>query len=179
MMAASEVASPLVRRTAEVLAKRQLNFEMSTEGLDWGWAMIDAEAESDALYALTALTPPLHWGELNRLIDQIARDLELPQPRNDQDATRWLAHGHLSDIALANGDDFAALKKVSRLWFDQETPDLAPFYRLKHAIREVETTGQQGHVPGLTQENWKEQLADAAQKWLTRHPLPAGLCGSE
>ncbi|WP_424942258.1 hypothetical protein [Aliiroseovarius crassostreae] len=165
------------RQTAEILAKRVLNFEMSTEAIPWGWALMDARRESDALYALTALTPPVHWAELNGLIDQIARDFAWPLPEGEAAATRWLAHGHLSDVVATNGDDFSALKKVSRLWFDHETPDLEVFYRLKHAIREVELTGQQRHVPGLTRENWSERLTAAAQDWLTSHPLPTGLAG--
>lgn len=166
----------LSRETAEILAKRRLNFEMSEPAIAWGWALIDTVidtgADSDALYALTALTPPVHWADLNALVDQVARDLDLPQPEDEAAATRWLAHGHLVDIVAAGGDDFTALKKVSRLWFDHNTPDLEVFYRLKHAIREVEVSGQQGHVPGLTQSNWREVLTAAAQGWLARHPLP-------
>ena len=58
------------------------------------------------------------------------------------------------------------------LFSPDETPDLHVFYRLKHAIREVEAAGSQGHVPGLTQENWKTVLCDICRDWLKSHPRP-------
>ncbi|MEZ5769644.1 MAG: hypothetical protein R3D80_19830 [Paracoccaceae bacterium] len=103
---------------------------------------------------------------------QIAREQGLVVPGSQDEATRWLAWGHLEDIIAAEGEDFTSLKLVSRLWFDHETPDLHIFYKLKHAIREVEATGEQGHVDGLTQENWKEVLIRTCRDWLAAHDRP-------
>lgn len=162
----------LKRQTIEVLAHRGLNLQMARQAIAWGWALIDEGLTSDAVFVLTAQTPEVHWGELNSLVDRVAAELSLARPADEATATRWLAALHLRDILAAGGDDFTALKKVSRLWFDHQTPDLHRFYRLKHAIREVETSGTQGHWPGLTRDNWRTILSDEAARWLAAYPLP-------
>lgn len=163
----------LSRKTADVLALRALNLDMAEQAIAWGWALLDAEIMSDGVFALTALRPPVHWGDANDLVDQITVELSLAQPADEAQATRWLAHGHLSGILAAGGDDFDALKRVSRLYFDHDTPDLYPFYLLKHAIREVERDGFQHHWQGLTQQNWREILCDTIRHWQSRNPAPA------
>lgn len=162
----------LRRQTADILALNALTIEMAAPAVAWGWAMVDGEHYSDGIWALTALTPPYHWSEISDLVSQIAREQGLVAPRTQDEATRWLAWGHLEDIVAANGDDFASLKLVSRLWFDHETPDLHPFYALKHAIREVEAEGTQGHVTGLTRENWRAMLVETCKDWLSSHTRP-------
>ncbi len=162
----------LRRQTADILALRALTLELAEPAMVWGWAMIDAEKFSDGVFALTTLKPPYYWSEVNELIDQIAKEQALIRPEGQDAATQWLAYGHLQDIIASGGEDFYALKLVSRLWFDHETPDLLIFNQLKHAIREVEATGAQGHVEGLTRENWKTMLIDTAQSWLEAHPRP-------
>ncbi len=162
----------LRRQTAEILALHALTIEMAAPAVAWGWAMVDHERYSDGIWALTALTPPYHWSEISDLVDRIAREQGFVTPHTQGEATRWLARGHLEDIIAAEGADFTSLKLVSRLWFDHETPDLHIFYRLKHAIREVEATGAQGHVAGLTAGNWQAMLVGTCRDWLGRHPRP-------
>lgn len=162
----------LRRQTADILALQALTIEMAAPAVTWGWAMVDGERFSDGIWALTALTPPFHWSEVSDLVAQIAREQGLAAPRSQGEATRWLARGHIEDIVAAEGEDFTSLKLVSRLWFDHETPDLHAFYKLKHAIREVEATGEQGHVEGLTRENWKAVLLATCHDWLAAHPRP-------
>ena len=166
------MARDLRRQTADILALNALTIEMAEPAVAWGWAMVDGERYSDGIWALTALTPPYHWSEISDLVGQIAREQRLHTPSTQDEATRRLAWGHLEDIIAANGEDFASLKLVSRLWFDHETPDLHIFYTLKHAIREVEATGTQGHVEGLNRANWKAELVAACQGWLADHPRP-------
>ncbi len=162
----------LRRQTADILALHALTIEMAAPAVAWGWAMVDGERYSDGIWALTALTPPFHWSEISDLVAQIVREQGLVAPRSQGEATRWLAWGHLEDIIASGGDDFASLKLVSRLWFDHETPDLHIFYSLKHAVREVEATGEQGHVDGVTRENWKAVLVETCAGWLAAHPRP-------
>ncbi len=162
----------LRRQTADILALHYLTIDMAEQAVAWGWAMVDAERYSDGIWALTALTAPFHWSEASDLVAQIAREQGLTRPETQDAATEWLAHGHLEDILASGGDDFASLKLVSRLWFDHETPSLLVFYQLKHAIREVEAQGVQGHVEGLTRDNWKEMLCSTARDWLAAHPAP-------
>jgi len=144
----------LRRQTADILALNALTIEMADRAVAWGWAMVDGERYSDGIWALTGLTPPHHWSEISDLVAQIAREQGLRSPSSQGEATRWLAYGHLEDIVASAGEDFASLKLVSRLWFDHETPDLNIFYQLKHAVRAVEAEGVQGHVEGVTRENW-------------------------
>ncbi|PIE06473.1 MAG: hypothetical protein CSA74_12290 [Rhodobacterales bacterium] len=162
----------LRRQTTDILALKALTIEMGEQAVAWGWAMVDAGRFSDGIWALTALTPPFHWSELSDLVGRIAREQGLQTPGSQDDATLWLAHGHVEDILASGGEDFTSLKLVSRLWFDHETPDLVIFYQLKHAIREVEATGTQGHVEGLTKANWKTLLTDTCKAWLETHPRP-------
>ena len=162
----------LRRKTADILALKALTIEMADPAIAWGWAMVDGERYSDGIWALTALTPPYHWSEMVDLVDQIVREQGLAEPRNQDEATRWLAFGHVEDIVAAGGEDFTSLKLVSRLWFDHETEDLRIFYDLKHAIREVEANGVQGHVAGLTRENWKARLVEICSDWLAAHDRP-------
>jgi len=162
----------LRRQTADILALNALTIEMAEPAVAWGWAMVDAERYSDGIWALTALTPPFHWSEISDLVARIVREQGLAAPTTQDEATRWLAWGHLEDIVAAEGADFTSLKRVSRLWFDHETPDLHVFYQLKHAIREVEATGRQGHVEGLTRENWKTLLVETCENWLAHHARP-------
>ncbi len=163
------------------MGRRSLNFDVDGLAQKWAdqmlsWAsaaVVDAPngnvaaraIESGALYTLSSLPSPAHWGELSDLIRDVARDLHLFLPGDPATATRWLAWVHLSDVLAAGGDDFDALKKVSRLWFDHETPDLHRFYLFKHAIREVMRDGQQAHVPGLTRESWRDDLVLAITDW--------------
>ena len=162
----------LRRQTTDILALQALTIEMAEQAVAWGWSMVDGERFSDGIWALTGLTPPYHWSEVSDLVGKIAREQGLVAPGNQDAAARWLAHGHLTDIVASGGEDFASLKLVSRLWFDHETPDLHVFYRLKHAIREVEANGTQGHVEGLTADNWKAMLVDVCEAWLADHPRP-------
>ncbi len=162
----------LRRQTADILALHALTIEMAVPAVAWGWAMVDGERYSDGIWALTALTPPYHWSEVSDLVAQIAREQGLVVPGTQDEATEWLAYGHLEDILASGGEDFYALKLVSRLWFDHETPDLHIFYKLKHAIREVEATGAQGHVEGLTRDNWKVVLLRICRDWLDAHNRP-------
>ena len=166
------MATDLRRQTTDILALHALTIEMAEPAVAWGWAMVDGERFSDGIWALTALTPPYHWSEISDLVGQIAREQGLHGPSSQDEATRWLAWGHLEDIIASNGEDFASLKLVSRLWFDHETPDLHIFYQLKHAIREVEATGAQGHVEGLTKANWREVLVTRCADWLAGHSRP-------
>ncbi len=166
------MASDLRRKTADILALHALTIEMAEPAVAWGWAMVDGERYSDGIWALTALAPPYHWSEISDLVGQIAREQGLRTPSTQDEATRWLAWGHLEDIIASNGEDFASLKLVSRLWFDHETPDLRIFYQLKHAIRDVEATGRQGHVEGITQANWKPMLVAFCKDWRARHERP-------
>jgi hypothetical protein len=162
----------LRRKTADILALRYLTIEMAQQAIDWGWAMVDGERYSDGIWALTALQPPYYWSEIVDLVGQISREQGLVAPQSQDEATVWLAHGHIEDIVASGGEDFYSLKLVSRLWFDHETPDLLIFYQLKHAIREVEANGEQGHVAGLTRDNWKAMLVDICAGWLADHPRP-------
>ena len=162
----------LRRKTADILALKALTIEMADQAVAWGWAMVDGERFSDGIWALTALQPPYYWSEISDLVGQIAREQRLRVPTSQDEATEWLAHGHVSDILASGGEDFASLKLVSRLWFDHETPSLLGFYQLKHAIREVEAEGTQGHVEGLTGENWTAMLCDTCRDWLAAHPRP-------
>ena len=162
----------LRRQTTDILALQALTIEMAAPAVAWGWAMVDGERYSDGIWALTALTPPYHWSEVSDLVAQIAREQGLVAPASHDEATRWLVWGHVEDIIAAEGEDFTSLKLVSRLWFDHETPDLHIFYKLKHAIREVEATGAQGHVDGLTAANWKEVLLGTCRDWLAEHHRP-------
>jgi len=162
----------LRRQTTDILALHALTIEMAVPAVAWGWAMVDGERYSDGIWALTALTPPFHWSEISDLVAQIVREQGLVAPRSQGEATRWLARGHLEDIVASGGADFGALKLVSRLWFDHETPDLHIFYKLKHAVREVEATGAQGHVEGLTRETWKAVLVETCAGWLAGHDRP-------
>ena len=162
----------LRRQTTDILALNALTIEMAAPAVAWGWAMVDNERYSDGIWALTALTPPFHWSEIADLVAQIVREQGLVAPRSQDEATRWLAWGHLEDIVASGGEDFAALKLVSRLWFDHETADLHIFYQLKHAIREVEATGAQGHVAGLTRDNRRSVLVQTCTDWLARHDRP-------
>lgn len=162
----------LRRKTADVLALRALTIEMAEQAVAWGWAMVDGEKYSDGIWALTALQPPYYWSEIVDLVGQIAREQGLAEPRDQDEATIWLAYGHVEDIVASEGEDFQSLKLVSRLWFDHETPDLLIFYQLKHAIREVEADGVQGHVEGLTGENWKAMLVEICKTWLAGHRRP-------
>jgi len=166
------MAHDLRRKTTDILALHALTIEMAAPAVAWAWAMVDGEHFSDGIWALTALTPPYHWSEIADLVARIAREQGLERPRSQDEATRWLAWGHLEDITASQGEDFASLKLVSRLWFDHETPDLRIFYRLKHAIREVEATGAQGHVEGLTEANWRPILVKACADWLSGHQRP-------
>lgn len=162
----------LRRQTTDILALKALTIEMAEPAMAWGWAMVDAERYSDGIWALTALTPPYHWSEMVDLVGRIVREQGLQEPTSQDEATTWLAWGHIEDIIASGGEDFASLKLVSRLWFDHETPDLLIFYQLKHAIREVEANGIQGHVEGLTQANWKAMLVDTCTGWLAAHSHP-------
>jgi hypothetical protein len=162
----------LRRKTADILALKYLTIEMAEPAMDWGWAMVDGEKYSDGIWALTALTPPYHWSEMVDLVSQIVREQGLSEPQSQDEATEWLAYGHIEDIIASGGEDFYSLKLVSRLWFDHETPSLLVFYQLKHAIREVEANGTQGHVEGLTRENWKTKLIEICQDWLATHKRP-------
>jgi len=162
----------LRRQTADILALHHLTIEMAEPAVAWAWAMVDGERYSDGIWALTALQPPFYWSEISDLVAQIAREQGLRAPRSQDEATEWLAYGHLSDVLASGGEDFHSLKLVSRLWFDHETPSLRIFYQLKHAIREVEANGTQGHVEGLTADNWKTVLCDTARAWLASHPRP-------
>ncbi|PID36727.1 MAG: hypothetical protein CR993_03620 [Rhodobacterales bacterium] len=168
----------LTCQTRDLLALRALTLECAKEAVAWGWALIDAEHYPDGAFALTALSAPYHWSEINALVDQTTRELGLLTPADQAEATRWLAHGHLSDIVASGGEDFASLKLVSRLWFDHETPDLHIFYQLKHAIREVEAAGEQAHVAGLTRANRREMLVAEAERWLAAHPVPDPFSGA-
>lgn len=162
----------LRRKTADILALKFLTIEMAEQAVAWGWAMVDGEKFSDGIWALTALQPPYFWSEVLDLVGQIAREQNLATPRSQDEATAWLAYGHVADIVASGGEDFHSLKLVSRLWFDHETPDLLVFYQLKHAIREVEANGTQGHVEGLTAENWKAVLIKICEDWLAAHERP-------
>ncbi len=162
----------LRRQTADILALQHLTIEMAEPAMEWGWAMVDGEHFSDGIWALTALQPPYYWSEISDLVRQIAREQGLVTPQSQDEATQWLAYGHLEDVVASGGEDFYSLKLVSRLWFDHETPDLLVFNTLKHAIREVEANGTQGHIEGLTQENWKTMLCDIARAWLAAHERP-------
>jgi len=162
----------LRRQTADILALRHLTIEMAEPAMAWGWAMVDGERYSDGIWALTALKPPYFWSEISDLVGQIAREQGLATPASQDEATQWLAYGHLEDVLASGGTDFQSLKLVSRLWFDHETPDLHIFYQLKHAIREVEAEGAQLHVEGLTAENWQAMLCDIARDWLAAHARP-------
>lgn len=176
------------RATLLLLGRWALNFDVDGTAQDWAnaillWAAgVEADGqhhnvaaraiESGALYTLADLPSPAHWGEISDLIRDAARDLRLPTPDNQDNATRWLARVHLEDILAAKGDDFDALKKVSRLWFDHQTPDLHQFYLFKHAIRDVMRDGQQPHIPGLTRDSWRDDLVVAIHKWMDEVPAP-------
>lgn len=162
----------LRHQTADILALKYLTIEMAEPAMEWGWAMVDGEKFSDGVWALTALQTPYYWSEILDLVGQIAREQGLKEPQSQDEATNWLAYGHIEDIIASGGEDFHSVKLVSRLWFDHETPDLLIFYQLKHAIREVEANGTQGHVEGLTEENWKEVLVKICQDWLDAHDRP-------
>ena len=162
----------LRRQTADILALKYLTIEMAEPAMAWGWALVDGEKYSDGIWALTALQPPYYWSEIVDLVSQIAREQGLAEPQSQDEATAWLAYGHLDDIVASGGEDFHALKLVSRLWFDHETPSLLVFNTLKHAIREVEASGTQGHLEGLTQDNWKTMLVDTCRSWLAAHTRP-------
>ena len=162
----------LRRQTADILALHALTIEMAEPAVAWGWAMVDGERYSDGIWALTALQPPFYWSEISDLVRQIAREQDLVTPESQDEATQWLAYGHIEDVLASGGADFHSLKLVSRLWFDHETPDLHIFYKLKHAIREVEANGTQGHIEGLTAENWKTVLLKTCREWLAAHPRP-------
>ncbi|OIP83640.1 MAG: hypothetical protein AUK37_06960 [Rhodobacterales bacterium CG2_30_65_12] len=162
----------LRRQTADILALKYLTIEMAEPAMAWGWALVDGEKYSDGIWALTALQPPYYWSEIVDLVSQIAREQGLAEPQSQDEATAWLAYGHLDDIVASGGEDFHALKLVSRLWFDHETPSLLVFNTLKHAIREVEASGTQGHMEGLTQDNWKTMLVDTCRSWLAAHTRP-------
>ena len=166
------MTTDLRRQTADILALKFLTIEMAEPAMAWGWAMVDGARYSDGIWALTALTPPYHWSEMVDLVGQIVREQGLTEPTSQDEATEWLARGHLEDIVASGGEDFQSLKLVSRLWFDHATPDLHIFYQLKHAIREVEATGTQGHVEGLTAGNWKPTLVDICADWLAAHQRP-------
>lgn len=178
------------RATLLLLGRWVLNFDLDFLAQDWAdqilsWgsaAVADANAphhdiavqaiDSGALYALSSLPSPAHWGELSDLIQDAARDLRLHTPGTSAIATRWLAWVHLNEILTADGDDFDALKKVSRLWFDHETPDLHRFYLFKHAIRDVMRDGQQSHISGLTHKSWRSELVVAISHWMKETPAP-------
>lgn len=162
----------LRRKTADILALKYLTIEMAEPAMEWGWAMVDGEKYSDGIWALTALQPPYFWSEIVDLVSQIAREQGLAEPQSQDEATEWLADGHIEDIVASGGEDFYSLKLVSRLWFDHETPSLLIFNQLKHAIREVEANGTQGHVEGLTADNWKTRLVDICRDWLAAHERP-------
>ena len=166
------MTNDLRRQTADILALKYLTIEMADPAMAWGWAMVDGGKYSDGIWALTALTPPYHWSELVDLVNQIAHEQGLHEPEAQDEATEWLAYGHLEDVVTSGGEDFHSLKLVSRLWFDHETPSLLIFNTFKHAIREVEAAGTQGHVEGLTQENWKAMLVDISKGWLAQHKRP-------
>lgn len=170
--AIAQPAHDLTRQTADILALKYLTIEMAPQAVAWGWAMVDGEKYSDGIWALTALQPPYFWSEIVDLVSQIAREQGLREPKSQDEATIWLAHGHVGDILASGGEDFHALKLTSRLWFDHETPELRIFYDLKHAIREVEAQGTQGHVEGLTAANWKAKLCEICASWLAAHPAP-------
>lgn len=176
------------RATLLLLGRWALNFDVDGAAQDWAdqvlsWAAeieagdshqeVAARAiESGALYTLASLPSPAHWGELSDLIRDAARDLQLSTPNGPDSATRWLARVHLGDILAAGGDDFDALKKVSRLWFDHKSPDLHQFYLFKHAIRDVMQDGQQAHIPGLTRDSWQGDLIVAIDDWMEQTPAP-------
>ncbi|GKY88365.1 hypothetical protein [Sinisalibacter aestuarii] len=166
------MAHDLRRKTADILALRALTIEMAEQAVAWGWSMVDGERYSDGIWALTALQPPFYWSQIVDLVGQIAREQGLASPGSQDEATEWLAYGHVEDIVASGGEDFHSLKLVSRLWFDHETPSLLIFYQLKHAIREVEASGEQGHVEGLTPDNWKTMLVDICKDWLADHKRP-------
>ena len=94
------------------------------------------------------------------------------------DAIYVLAALHVAEILAAKGDDFAALKRLSRLWFDHEVDALKGFYLLKHAIRDVERHGTQPHWSGLTQDNWRGLLCDHCLAWQKNHPHPNSFTSS-
>ncbi|MCK0172027.1 hypothetical protein MWU53_13245 [Aliiroseovarius sp. S1123] len=176
------------RASLLLLGRWALNFDVDGPAQDWAddvlsWAAgveagdphqeVAARAiESGALYTLADLPSPAHWGELSDLIRDAVRNLCLSTPDTPDSATRWLARMHLGDILAARGDDFDALKKVSRLWFDHETPDLHQFYLFKHAIRDVTRDGQQAHIPGLTRDSWQGDLVAAINEWMEQTPAP-------
>jgi hypothetical protein len=162
----------LRRTTTDILALKFLTIEMAEPAVAWAWSMVDGERYSDGIWAMTALQPPFYWSEIVDLVSQVVREQGLTQPHSQNEATEWLAYGHIEDIVAAGGEDFYSLKLVSRLWFDHETPDLHIFYKLKHAIREVEANGAQGHVEGLTGDNWKTVLIDICKDWLASHKRP-------
>lgn len=159
--------------TRDVLALRGLNMEVAQRAVDWSWALIDADRATDAAFMLCGLTPPFSWPEVNKLIDEAAREMGLPQPADQTEAAHWLAAGHLQDIIESHGEDFRSLKLASRLWFDHQSSDLRDFYALKHEVRAVlggEAPGN--HYPGVTPENWEDVVTRVATTWLAAHPIP-------
>ena len=176
------------RATLLLLGRWALNFDLDGQAQDWAdqvlsWAAtVEAGApfqdvaaraiESGALYTLSSLPSPAHWGELSDLIREAVRDLHLSTPDTPDSAARWLARVHLGDVLAAEGDDFDALKKVSRLWFDHGTPDLHQFYLFKHAIRDVMRDGQQSHIPGLTRGSWQGDLVQTITRWMQETQAP-------
>ena len=170
------VSETLQLRTVELLARAGLGLDL--DGRVQVWAdhvmdqMSDWPRQSDAIYVLAALPSPVHWSEVEKLLSQAAAELKMLRPKGEAESAIWLAGLHVAEILAAKGDDFAALKRLSRLWFDHEVDALKGFYLLKHAIRDVERHGTQPHWSGLTQDNWRGLLCDHCLAWQRNHPHP-------
>ncbi|MCK0126543.1 hypothetical protein MWU76_19285 [Gelidibacter sp. F2691] len=170
----TDVSEALRLATVELLARAGLGLELDGRVQVWADQVMDQMSDwprqSDAIYVLEALPSPVHWGEVDQLLAQATTDLKLQRPKDEAESAIWLAGLHVAEILAAKGDDFTALKKLSRLWFDHEVDALKGFYLLKHAIRDVERHGTQPHWPGLTQENWRDLLCEHCVAWQKDHP---------
>jgi hypothetical protein len=156
-------------RTYEVQAGYILGLQILQDWVDWADEAIVAGFDSQSLRILAGLQPPYDDHEIHRLSNKAFIELNVA-PLKKEDCISYYIASLLRQVSAGQVSQRNALGKLRELyWATGQKAVLSDFFRLYHALTDLETEEVQWYWEGANRKNILQIIDDYFNDWLKNH----------
>jgi len=164
-------------RTRELFWRRALDSFEATDAVAWALEQLESVPGTPALSTLAGLVTPYNAVEVEALLRDALRELDLKEPGSD-DGYRDFVCAHISDVLAGRMSESDACERLADPYrVDLSRGELQPFWLLHWAVKDHRETGSQHYDDRFTGDNLRELVRIEAEKLASAFCRDRGVAG--
>lgn len=161
-----------LRLTSEIYARRFLDYGPDETVITWAENMTSSGFASDSLFILLGEVAPFNKFEIDRLLDRIHNELQLPEIRDKNEALVIIATAYIQRFIQGKTDSADTLFWLSQLCIEECYSEVIyDFYLLHFAAVDLATEDIQHYWADANRSNIDKVIRNYCIKWLEEHRI--------